>query len=155
VVDPVPARRRVAAYVVRERDGRSELLVFDHVGRPQAGTQVPGGGTEDGEEESVAVLREVMEETGLTALRAESALGTVEAVSPLTGRLRRTTFWHVSVTREAPDRWNHVVSSKGEDDGLVFSCRFSALPLALTETLADGQDAFLPMLLEALRIPFP
>jgi len=34
-------RRRVLAYVTRERNGRTELLVFDHRDDPGAGTQVP------------------------------------------------------------------------------------------------------------------
>ena len=31
------------AYVTRERDGRKDLLVFDHRDQPDAGTQVPAG----------------------------------------------------------------------------------------------------------------
>ncbi|MEU8898628.1 hypothetical protein [Nocardia sp. NPDC048505] len=41
-------RVRVAAYVIRDRGG-AELLVFDHVGMPEAGTQVPADGVEAGE----------------------------------------------------------------------------------------------------------
>lgn len=58
-------RIRVAAYVIRVRTV-AELLVFDHVGMPEAGTQVPDGGVEPGEELASAVLREAAEETGLT-----------------------------------------------------------------------------------------
>ncbi|MEU3216285.1 hypothetical protein [Streptomyces sp. NPDC006971] len=39
---------RVAAYVIRHR-AAPELLVFDHVGIPEAGTQVPAGGVRPGE----------------------------------------------------------------------------------------------------------
>ena len=41
---------RVLAYVTRERDGRKELLVFDHRDQPDAGTQVPAGRLEPGED---------------------------------------------------------------------------------------------------------
>jgi hypothetical protein len=39
---------RVAAYVIRHR-AVPELLVFDHVGVPEAGTQVPAGGAKSDE----------------------------------------------------------------------------------------------------------
>lgn len=35
-------RIRVAAYVIRNR-AVPEVLVFDHIGMPEAGTQVPAG----------------------------------------------------------------------------------------------------------------
>ena len=41
-------RRRVLAYVTRERDGRRELLVFDQEADPGAGTQVPAGRLDPG-----------------------------------------------------------------------------------------------------------
>ncbi|MGK8466503.1 NUDIX domain-containing protein [Nocardia cyriacigeorgica] len=58
-------RIRVAAYVIRYRT-TPQLLVFDHVGLPEAGTQIPAGGVHPGEALDTAVLREVAEETGLT-----------------------------------------------------------------------------------------
>ncbi|WP_280202264.1 NUDIX domain-containing protein, partial [Nocardia cyriacigeorgica] len=58
-------RIRVAAYVIRYRT-TPLLLVFDHVGLPEAGTQIPAGGVHPGEALDTAVLREVAEETGLT-----------------------------------------------------------------------------------------
>jgi 8-oxo-dGTP pyrophosphatase MutT (NUDIX family) len=42
--------------------GLKELLVFQH---PSAGLQLPAGTVEDGEEPAVAVVREVVEETGI------------------------------------------------------------------------------------------
>lgn len=61
---------KVAAFITRdpERDpGRRELLVFDH-SNPLAGTQVPAGTVEPGEELAVAALREAREESGLEGL---------------------------------------------------------------------------------------
>lgn len=52
---------KVVAFITRERQGRRELLVFDH---DMSGTQVPAGTVEYGEELEAAVLREVWEETG-------------------------------------------------------------------------------------------
>jgi hypothetical protein len=41
--------QRVPACVTREREGRTELLVFDRLGDPTAGTQVPDGRLDHGE----------------------------------------------------------------------------------------------------------
>jgi 8-oxo-dGTP pyrophosphatase MutT (NUDIX family) len=62
---PTP-RVRVAAYVIRHSQSEPQLLVFDHIGIPDAGTQIPAGGVRPGETLHDAVLREVAEETGLT-----------------------------------------------------------------------------------------
>lgn len=54
-------RPRVAAYVIRRLGDGVELLVFDHEGIPEAGTQVPAGGIRPTESRREAVLREVKE----------------------------------------------------------------------------------------------
>ena len=52
--------QRAVAYVT---DPSGRLLVFDHVGIPEAGTRVPGGGIGASERPEVAVLRELAEES--------------------------------------------------------------------------------------------
>lgn len=52
--------QKVTAFVVRERCGIKELLLFKH---PTAGVQIPAGTVEDGEDIETAVKREVYEET--------------------------------------------------------------------------------------------
>ena len=63
-------RERVVVYVERG-DG---LLVFDHRDDSEAGTQVPAGGIDAGEDLADAVRREVLEETGVR-IEAEGAGG--------------------------------------------------------------------------------
>lgn len=58
-----------------------ELLVFDHVGEPRSGTQVPAGGIKPGERPASAVLRELAEESGLTNARLIRKLGTTWRVA--------------------------------------------------------------------------
>jgi ADP-ribose pyrophosphatase YjhB (NUDIX family) len=136
-------RIRVAAYVIRHRTGTGpELLVFDHLGMPEAGTQIPAGGVAEGEPLEEAVLREVAEETGVLTATVVRQLAVEDKPHPGTGRPRRTTFFHLRLdAADAPDEWEHHVRGDGEDAGLTFVCRF--LPLPLTRPLADHQNAWL------------
>ncbi|MFE6157834.1 NUDIX domain-containing protein [Streptomyces sp. NPDC056486] len=133
-------RIRVAAYVIRHR-AVPEVLVFDHVGMPEAGTQVPAGGVRPGETMEDAVLREVAEETGLLTATVVRQLTVEDKPQPETGQPRRTTFLYLRVPADTPDAWEHHVHGDGGDAGLTFACRF--LPLPLRHTLADEQDAWM------------
>ena len=67
--------QKVTAFIVRERDGVKELLVFKH---PTAGVQIPAGTVEKDEDIETAVKREVYEETGLKFVEIENYLGYFE-----------------------------------------------------------------------------
>jgi ADP-ribose pyrophosphatase YjhB (NUDIX family) len=123
--------RRVVAYVVRA----GELLVFDHRDHPEAGTQVPAGTVEGGEDPAVAVVREVAEETGARA-EVVRELGVVDAIAPR-GEPRRNFFFELT-TVDPRNAWEHVVHGGGGDEGLVFVCRF--VPLAGLPLLAGDED---------------
>ncbi|MBB5851851.1 NUDIX domain-containing protein [Amycolatopsis umgeniensis] len=142
-----PPRIRVAAYIIRPRT-RPELLIFEHVGAPEAGRQVPAGGVEAGESLSEAVLREVTEETGLTGVTIVRALTAEDKPHPGTGQPRRTTYFHLAAPIGTADDWIHRVEGTGGDTGMTFDCRFRALPLP--RPLADDQDAWLGLIDPAL-----
>ena len=67
--------QKVTAFIVRERKGIKELLVFKH---PTAGVQIPAGTVEKGEDIETAVKRETYEETGLQLVEIEDYLGCFE-----------------------------------------------------------------------------
>ena len=67
--------QKVTAFIIRERKGLKELLVFKH---PTAGVQIPAGTVEKGEDIETAVKREVYEETGLQFVDIENYLGCFE-----------------------------------------------------------------------------
>ncbi|MFE2040634.1 NUDIX domain-containing protein [Streptomyces sp. NPDC059477] len=133
-------RIRVAAYVIRDRTV-PEVLVFDHIGLPEAGTQVPAGGVTSGEELEEAVLREVAEETGLRTVTVVRQIAVEDKPHPDTGHPRRTSFFHLQAPANTSDAWDHQVHGDGDDAGLTFACRFVLLPLK--QPLADDQDTWL------------
>ncbi|MCO5972442.1 NUDIX hydrolase [Actinoallomurus soli] len=133
-------RIRVAAYVIRHR-AVPELLVFDHVDMPQAGTQIPAGGVHPDEELHQAVLREVVEETGLLTATVIRPITVEDKPHPDTRQPRRTTYFHLQAPATTADAWHHTVGGAGDDAGLTFFCRF--VPLPLERSLTDDQDAWL------------
>ncbi|MGY5127036.1 NUDIX hydrolase [Streptomyces nigrescens] len=135
-----PPRIRVAAYVIRHR-AVPEVLVFDHLGMPEAGTQVPAGGVTSVEGLEEAVLREVAEETGLLTATVVRQVAVEDKPHPDTGQPRRTSFFFLQAPADTADAWDHYVHGDGDDAGLTFACRF--LPLPLKQPLADAQDAWL------------
>ena len=67
--------QKVTAFIVRERSGTKELLVFKH---PTAGIQIPAGTVEKGENIETAVKRETYEETGLQFVEIETIWGVLK-----------------------------------------------------------------------------
>ncbi|HEX8236617.1 MAG TPA: NUDIX domain-containing protein [Abditibacteriaceae bacterium] len=112
---------KVAAYIFRRQPQRNELLVFAHRDHPEVPIQVPGGTVDDGEELVTALLREVEEESGLTALKLVRKLGTCRFYRPeINGEVERH-FYLLEAPSGTPDAWQHLVFGTGIDCGLVFS----------------------------------
>jgi 8-oxo-dGTP diphosphatase len=118
-------RQRVVAYVTRERNGRTELLVFEDPEHPHLGVQVPAGRLDADEGLEAGLLRELEEEAGLTNARIVRELPKFEDHYP--SRYENHGF-HVVLEEEAPDEWRHVVLGQGDDSGLTFHYRW--LPIA-------------------------
>lgn len=114
-------RRRAFGYVTRTKNGTRQVLVFSKQNDPEAGIQIPGGGIEPEEMPLEGVRREIVEETGLLdcIVERELAVDTWEYhIGNLHQRIERH-FFLLSVNN-APDEWEHHVTGKGEDNGLVF-----------------------------------
>lgn len=137
--------QKVYAYITNA----DQLLVFRHVGFPEAGLQVPGGTIEPGEEPAVAVMREAFEETGLEGLSLVSYLGFTEWGSgeSASGIVIQRHFFHLRCHHEVPRSWQHYERhpSEGPPEPLLFE--FSWLPLeAAGESLSPYYRALLDKL---------
>ncbi len=134
---------RVVAYVTREREGRLELLVFEHRDHPHEGTQVPAGRLERGEELEAGLARELHEEAGLEDIRIVRKLGEFDGAFLGHGFGLRNHAFEVAADG-APDTWEHVVFGSGDDAGLVFVYRWE--PVAPAPRLWGRTDPVVPML---------
>ena len=95
-------RDKVFAYITRS----SDLLVFQHLGNPDAGVQVSAGTVEEGERLEEAVMREAEEETGLKRLKKVGLLGTQrrDLRDYSIEEVHNRHFFHLFCEEEAPDR---------------------------------------------------
>jgi 8-oxo-dGTP diphosphatase len=140
-------RHRAYAYITHE----SRLLLFTQPD-PKAGIQVPAGTIKEGEDPAEAVLREAIEETGLTSLRLVKFLDqdTRDMRDCGVEELQYRWFYHIVCDESPPERWTH-----GEFDGagiLVHPFHFFWASLAESRpSLIANYDDKIPQLHESLK----
>jgi ADP-ribose pyrophosphatase YjhB (NUDIX family) len=120
-------RKRVSTYVTREHDGRTELLVFDHVGMPHVPTQVPSGRVDAHETLEEGAVREVEEEAGIRVELVGVLANPEEHVAAHGVGAHETTAFHAFAEASGPQAWNHAVTGTGMDATLVYACRWVPL----------------------------
>ena len=131
--------RKVVGYVVRDR----QLLVFTHDALPMdvTGVQVPAGTIEEGEVPAAAVVREVLEETGLNA-RITRVLGIERYdVWPSKPEVHERHFFQLAPLDERlPERWPAGESDpSGGGEAQRWSCHW--IPLEQAQVLCAGFGA--------------
>lgn len=137
-------RQKVQAYITRDTDTGRQLLVFEHADE-EAGIQVPAGSINPGETPDQAVLRETAEEAGVTDVTIVGYLGCFPWYYVEQKVVHQRHVYHLAVTKPMPDRWEHVVSGGGVDDGMRFVCYWMDLPTA-TAALSGQQGMYLGLL---------
>ncbi|PEF46635.1 DNA mismatch repair protein MutT [Bacillus cereus] len=137
-------KKKVHAYVTREKEGVMQLLVFKHRDIPEAGIQVPGGTVDEGETLEAAILREVQEESGLRHLCIERFLADYIIHVKEKKEYQKRYFFHVTLLTDVKDSWEHIVSAGEEDEGLVFC--YEWIDIAKYPELAGKQGEFLHLL---------
>jgi 8-oxo-dGTP pyrophosphatase MutT (NUDIX family) len=133
-------KQKVLAYLIRSGPTGPELLVFDHVDFPEAGTQVPAGTLEPGEDPAEGVLRELFEEAGVSA-QIVRHLGTFPFWSEHHGEWHERHVYHLTTTADLPDQWDHAVSDGVADKGMRFRCFWLPVNQA-AERLSGGQGLY-------------
>jgi 8-oxo-dGTP pyrophosphatase MutT (NUDIX family) len=117
-------RRRVVAYVTRERDGGTELLTIEAEKYPEEGVQVPAGRLDHGETLEDGLRRELAEETGVRRVRVVRELPEFESTY---SNFCENHAFHLLAEEETPDAWRHEVQGGGADAGLIYLCRWLSL----------------------------
>lgn len=141
--------------MIREGTEGPEVLAFDH---PLAGTQLPKGTLEPGEDPLHGVLRELNEETGLSSVEHVRHVGqwTRYAGAGLdeNGELQRHD-WDVFLLRpveEPPASWNHVASGSTAEAGKEFRCRWLPVNDAVAGKLHPLFSEVMVMLRDAIAV---
>ncbi|MDF3056602.1 MAG: hydrolase [Rariglobus sp.] len=140
-------RHRAYAYITHG----SRLLLFTQPD-PKAGIQVPAGTVKECENPADAVLRESLEETGLTALRLVKFLDQDVRDMRDCGveELQHRWFYHIACDETPPEKWRH---GEFDDAGnLVHPFDFFWAPLSeKIPALVANYDDKLPLLQESLK----
>ena len=138
-------RVRVALYLTRGSGDGQEVLVFTQPDAPEAGSQIPAGGLNEGEDLTTAVIRECAEETGVECISDLRALAIDQTPHSVTGEGRVTVFFHAKVGDDRlPGRWLHIVGGRDFDRGMRYECSFEPIT-QIGPKLADGQGNHLSL----------
>jgi ADP-ribose pyrophosphatase YjhB (NUDIX family) len=135
---PAIVRRRVVAYVTRDRAGRTELLTIEAEKYPEEGVQVPAGRIDYWETLEEGLLRELAEETGVTGVRVMRELPDFECTYET---YYENHAFHLVADEETPQTWEHHIRGEGVDAGLVHLCRW--VPLSRELELWNEGDPML------------
>jgi 8-oxo-dGTP pyrophosphatase MutT (NUDIX family) len=129
--------RKSIAYITRE----CRVLFFHPIELPESGAELPGGtllpdeGPEDG------LLREVLEETGLSDFGTPVLLGVVDHDPGLgDGEIHRRHFYHLPLTGEAPEAWDRTVE---EGNGIFTFSFFWVDAASRPKDIYPGHEQFL------------
>jgi 8-oxo-dGTP pyrophosphatase MutT (NUDIX family) len=145
----LPVKLKVLAYVTHG----NRLLVFRQPNFPEAGIQVPGGSVHSGESLNGAVMREAVEETGLSGLRPGSYLGDVKQDHSSRGRfeIHHRHYYHLTTEGDVPEVWQHTEldPSEGDYDSVLFELFWVELPDGVPPLISE-MDQKIPELLVAL-----
>ena len=141
-------RRKVLAYIT----SNNRLLVFSHPHHPEAGIQVPAGTLGDDETPERAVMREALEETGLTELTLDCLLG--EQIRDMADcnldQIHHRYFFHLRCIGNPPATWRHIEEFPDDKSGEhIFEFFWARLPDRVPE-LTGEHGKMIPKLLECL-----
>lgn len=112
-----PIIKKSYGYITRKIDKQPQILVFQHPVR-EAGIQIPKGTVKHKELPVDAVMREMVEETGLKDFTDIQFLIEDYWIND-DGVIHHRYFYELNID-EAPDEWNYAPTGGEEEDGKVF-----------------------------------
>lgn len=124
-------------YILREKEGRLEVLVFDHPLGPVLSPQLPGGTLDRGEDFERAMHREVAEESGLSDLECLGEAGHEIYYQRFAHQMQDRKFFALKAKTNLPETWVYKVQGGGEDDSMLFSYRWMPIEQAEWELVLD------------------
>lgn len=141
---------KVFAYITKGK----LLLLFTHPYHPEAGIQVPAGTVKNGESYQTAVMREAMEETGLTGLVLGEYLGKRQQYIPEKDEMHHRYFFHLLCTQATSETWRHGEmdpddTSENHKQVIDFDFFWAKLPNEIPQLIAN-HDALLHKLVDVL-----
>jgi 8-oxo-dGTP pyrophosphatase MutT (NUDIX family) len=128
----IPIVPKAFAYIT----SHGHLLVFEQLGCPEAGLQVPAGTLEPEEAPAAAALREADEETGLRGFDAVVPLGVRDFDARPFGRreIHRRHFFHLPFSGAVGELWRHVERHASGGSRRPITFELSWLPLSSART---------------------
>ena len=109
--------RKAYGYVTRIKDGKIQVLVFQHP-ISEAGIQIPKGTVNAEEDTYNAVIREVKEETGLMNFEVENLIAE-DYWENDDGAVHNRFFYKINVSSNL-NEWDYEPTGGGDEEGLTF-----------------------------------
>lgn len=132
---------KAVAYITRKNGNIHEILVFDHDQKfSEAGTQVPAGTVDKLEQPEHTILRECLEESGLSDLVITAKIDEYVFYRDSHQQYNRRHVYHIKSLTVLPDKWTHTVHIDGEDDGHNF--QYFWIKVTDAKNLLSGQLAY-------------
>ena len=138
-------KKKVYAYITREKEGQTQLLICTHQGVPEAGVRVPGGTARQGETLEDALLRKIQEESGLRQVSLGHLVADELIYVKDKNEYQKRHFYHVAFPESSVDVWEHSLEHDGKNNGCVLSYTWMHIDKC-PRLLVDRQGAYTHLL---------
>lgn len=131
--------------VLKDLDSEPKILCFFEFPHVEL-FQIPKGTVEENEDLETAVLRELVEETGIEKAQINNKIGVLERICP-GGRAQELKdekqiwhLYHVQASKELETTWQHIGTGNGIDNGIKVQCFWHKLS---DENLENYNEIFI------------